>query len=258
MLRSVSELKGCTIGALDGEIGKIEELFFDDEAWGIRYLVVDTGTWLTGRDILISPFSVKRADFGTRVIEVSLTREQVKNSPPVDTHKPVSRQHERDYLGYYGYPPYWEGSYLWGLTAVPLVFAGEPVPPVSPVQRELAAREETEQAEDSRLRSTDDVKGYHIQAIDDSIGHVEDFLFDDEVWAIRYLVVDTTNWWPGGRRVLVASQWISSIEWPDRKVYTKLTRDQVKRSPEYDDTAVVNRDYEARLHDFYGRPGYWD
>lgn len=255
MLRSVSELKGCTIGALDGEVGKVEELFFDDEAWGVRYLVVKAGTWLTGREVLISPFSVKRADLGTRVIEVSLTREQVKNSPPVDTHKPVSRQHERDYLGYYGYPPYWGGSYLWGVTAFPLV---EPVSPVSPVERELTARMEAEQAEDSRLRSTDDVKGYHIQAIDDSIGHVEDFLFDDEAWAIRYLVVDTTNWWPGGKKVLVATQWISSIAWPDRKVYTKLTRDDVKRSPEYDDTAVVSREYEARLHDFYGRPGYWD
>jgi hypothetical protein len=104
MFRNASTLDGSIINATDGEIGHVEDAYFHDEAWTIRYLVVDTGTWLIGRKVLISPNSVTQPLGASRIIDVSLTREQVRNSPDIDTHRPVLRQHEREYLGYYGYP----------------------------------------------------------------------------------------------------------------------------------------------------------
>ena len=255
MLRNVSTLKGATVNATDGEIGHVEDAYFDDEAWAIRYLVVDTGTWLTSRKVLISPYSVQAPLGSDSIIDVSLTRAQVKASPDIDTHKPVSRQNERDYLGYYGYPTYWNGGDLWAMGDYP---ATSPLT-APPDYAERHERRETDvNPEDMHLRSTEQVSGYHIQASDDSIGHVGDFIFDDESWAIRYLVIDTRNWWPGGKKVLVATRWIDRIDWTERKVFTTLTRDAVKAGPEYDESATIDRAYEARLHDAYGREGYWD
>jgi uncharacterized protein YrrD len=256
MLRSVTSLKGSVINATDGEIGHVEEAFFDDEAWAVRYLVVDTGSWLTSRKVLISPYSVTQPLGSGRVIDVALTREQVKQSPDIDTHEPVSRRHEHDYLSYYGYPAYWTGDSLWSMGAYPLV----PMlaPSAEDAERRVRAEAEAAPQEDVHLQSTAKVSGYHVQASDDGIGHVEDFVFDEESWAIRYLVIDTRNWWPGGTRVLVATRWIDRIEWAGRKVYTTLTRDAVKASPEYRESAAIDREFETRLHDAHGRQGYWD
>jgi len=263
MLRSVKHLKGATINATDDQIGHAEEAYFDDAAWTIRYLVADTGNWLTGRKVLISPYAIKTPLPEGRAIDVSLSREQVKDSPDIDTHKPVSRQHEQDYMSYYGYPTYWGLGGVWGATDYPLF------PYVQDLKDEArrAEKDPTHGAatqptpvsdEDSHLRSTADVTGYDIQASDDSIGHVQDFVFDDETWTIRYLVIDTRNWWPGGKKVLVATQWIDHIDWAERKVYTSLARDAVKNSPEYDEAALLNRQYEEKLHETHSRGGYWE
>ncbi len=257
MLRAVNELNGSTINASDGEIGSIREAYFDDEAWTIRYLVVDAGSWLARRDVLISPYSVKQPLGSGKIIDVALTREQVKMSPDIDTHKPVSRQHERDTLGYYGHPMYWLGGGLWAMGAYPMV------PPLAPPfaengsgareMQEAAARRQQVPEEDLHLRSTDKVTGYDIQATDDSIGQVTDFLFDDESWTIRYLVVDTSHWWSSGKKVLIPTDRIERIDWTESKVFTDLSRDAVKASPEYNDGMPLDSDYETRLHESYDR-----
>ena len=256
MLNSVSHLKGSTITATDGAIGHVKEAYFDDQAWAIRYLVVDAGTWLEGRDVLISPYSVKQPVGSVKNIDVYLTRKQVEASPAIATHLPVSRRHEQEYASYYTYPEYWAGDGLWGIGALPVL------PPALPTAVESAAERERKDravpAEDVHLRSSAAVTGYDIQASDDSIGHLQDFIFDDESWAIRYLVVDTRNWWPGGKKVLIATRWIDRIDWAERTVYTKLTREQIKNSPEYEEPSTINRDYEKRLHAAYDRQGYWD
>lgn len=259
MLRTVDSINGYAIQATDDELGKIKELYFDDEQWGVRYLVVETGSWLSKRTVLISPYSINGIDDVDRTVRVSLTREQVKNSPDIDTHQPVSRQIEREYSRYYGYSNYWGGPYLWGVggyPVYPMPDAGS-VPPMNQPERQ---RQEDLQAaaDDVHLRSTDKITGYNILGTDDGIGHVEDFLFDDKDWAIRYLLVDTRNWWPGGKKVLVGSRWIDHINWIDSKVQVGLTRDQVKNSPEYDEEHPLDRDYEASLHTHYGQRGYWD
>ncbi|NYT46013.1 PRC-barrel domain-containing protein [Alcaligenaceae bacterium] len=260
MLRKASSLKGYAIQATDDELGSVKELYFDDRQWGVRYLVVETGGWLSQRSVLLSPYSIKGVDEAQETVHVSLTREQVKNSPDIDTHQPISRQLENQLSDYYGYGNYWSGPYLWGVggyPVYPLPEAGAVPPPPQESPEELAARA-ADNPEDVHLRSSKDVTGYHIAGTDDEIGHVEDFIIDDEAWAVRYLLVDTRNWWPGGKKVLLATHWIERIEWSDSTVWTTLTREQIKNGPEYDEDQPLDRDYETRLHQYYGRNTYWD
>jgi sporulation protein YlmC with PRC-barrel domain len=253
MLRNVNHLKGFAIRATDGEIGTVEQFYFDDETWAIRYLVVNTAGWLAGRLVLVSPMALRQAEWQSKRLDVALTKKQIEDSPSIDTHKPVSRQHEAVYLGYYGYPYYWGGPNLWGLASYPagLTVQREPV-----TKAEAAQARAGKESADSHLRSTNEVTGYHIEADDGEIGHVEDFIVDDKTWAIRYLEVDTRNWWPG-KKVLVSPQWVDNVSWQDSKVYFDLTRETIQNGPEYIESMPVTREYEKRLYDHYGRSAYW-
>jgi len=251
MLTNTTNLKGFAIRAEDGELGTVEEFYFDDETWAIRYLTVDTGGWLGGREVLISPISVVKADWQGRRLDVALTKKQVENSPDIDTHKPVSRQQEAEFFGYYGYPSYWSGPYMWGPAFYPAGLAYAPLGSTEPI-----ADKTWKESADSHLRSTDAVMGYHMAAIDGEIGHVAGFLVDDEAWAIRYLEVATHNWWPG-KKVLVSPAWIERVSWADSKVYAALSRDDIKTAPEYFEAVKITREYEIRLHLHYGQPPYW-
>ena len=257
MLRNIEFLQGSTVKASDGDVGTVTQLYFDDEAWAVRYLVVDTGNWLRDRQVLISPYAVLHADPGSTEVRVRLTQQQVRDSPNIDAHKPVSRQHEIDYLRYYGYPTYWGGPNVWGMGAYP-AFDGLDATAALPLGAYPSVEPDPDEPPaDTHLRSTEGMKGYHIETIDGSIGHVSGFVFDDESWVIRYLTVDTRNLWPGGKEVLLATGWIELIDWFGSTVSTTLTRDAIKQGPAYDDTIPVTRDYETALHEFYGRPGYW-
>ena len=264
MLRSMKNLEDYAIRATDGIIGHVKDFYFDDKAWVIRYLVVDTDTWLSSRKVLISPISIGDPDWTDRVLPVSITKEQVKNSPDTDTQKPVSRQHEIQYLGYYGYPYYWGGAGLWGEGIDPRMmmtgYAGFPSTP-HPIQSEeemAYARGEAarHQNDDPHLRSCKAVMGHHIQATDGDIGHVEGLLIDEETWAVRYVIVNTSNWWLG-HQVLIAPQWIQDVSWSDATVSVNLTRQAVKDAPPYDSEAPLERKQEMGIHEHYGRPGYW-
>jgi hypothetical protein len=254
MLRNALHLRGFTIRARDGEIGTLDQFYFDDETWTVRYFLVNTGGWLPGRLVLVSPISLRQAEWQSKRLDVALTKKQIEDSPPIDTHKPVSRQHEAVYLGYYGYPYYWGGPHLWGIASYP---AGLTVQREAVTEAEAAEARAGKESPDSHLRSTDEVTGYHIEATDGEIGHVEDFVVDDETWAIRYLEVDTRNWWPG-KKVLVAPQWIDNVSWPDSKVYVDLKRETIQNGPEWNDSVPVTREYENRLHNYYARSPYWE
>jgi hypothetical protein len=253
MLRNVTRLKGFTIRAMDGEIGSLDQFYFDDESWGVRYLVVNSGDWLGGRLVLVSPIALRQAEWESKRLDVALTKKQIENSPPIDTHKPVSRQHEALYLGYYGYPYYWGGPFMWGPASYP---AGLTVDRVAVTEGEALRSRAGKESPDSHLRSTDEVAGYHIEATNGEIGHVKDFLVDDESWAIRYLEVDTRNWWPG-KKVLLSPQWIDNVSWPDSKVYVNLTRETIQNGPEWDASTTITREYENRLYDYYDWSPYW-
>lgn len=264
MLRSIKELDNYTLRAVDGDIGKVIDFYFDDEHWAVRYLAIDTGGWLSGRQVLISPMSFRGANWEEQHFDVALTREQIEGSPDISTHQPISRQREQEYAQYYGYPQYWGGVELWGAAGyAPGLMTGQlaalAAEEQAAAERERAERtgdQPPEEQADAHLRSTDEVIGYYLEATDGEIGHVEDFIVDDDTWAIRYMVVDTRNWLPG-RKVLVSPQWIASISWIEGQVRVDLTQETIKNSPEYDSHAPVNRDYEAQLYDYLGRPAYW-
>ena len=249
MLRRVDNLRGFSIGAKDGEIGKVEEFFFDDEKWTVRYLVADTGGWLGGRKVLISPMFFGAVDWDSQRFNVELSREQVKNSPSIDTDKPVSRQHETSYYDYYNYPYYWAAAGLWE----PVVVA----PGATATPPEAAALQQQSDSEDIHLRSTKDIAGSYIETNDGDLGHVQDFIIDDQNWVIRYLLIDTSNWWPG-KKVLISPEWVNDMVETDSRVYVDLSQEQIKTSPEYDETTVLDRDYESRLYRHYSRSEYWN
>jgi hypothetical protein len=251
MLTNGNELKGLTIRATDGELGTVDQFYFDDEIWAIRYLTIETGGWLSGRRVLISPYSITNVDWQAKRLDVALTKAQVENSPEIDTHQPVSRQHEAAYLGYFGYPYYWGGPYLWG----PGYYPSDVVAPTTLSPRNVADRVRKEST-DSHLRSNEAVTGYSIEATDGDIGHLDGFVVDDEGWAIRYIEVATRNWWPG-KKVLVSPAWIDRVSWTESRVCTGLSREAIKSAPEYVESEPVTREYENRLYFHYGRPPYW-
>ncbi len=251
MLINLKQFKGFAIHALDGNLGVAQQFYFDDVSWAIRYLTVDTGGWLSGKRVLISPYSVTGIDWQARRINVSLTKSQVAGSPEVDTHLPVSRQHEAAFLGYYAYPYYWGGPSLWGPEFFPVVLTA----PIAAAPA-VADTNKKEESPDSHLRSCDVVTGYFMEATDGEIGHLAGFLMDSETWAIRYLEVATRNWWPG-KKVLVSPSWIESLSWMDSEIRTGLSRTVIKSAPEYDESLPVTREYESELHRHYGRPPWW-
>jgi uncharacterized protein YrrD len=245
MLYKAKTLRGYKLHSRDGDIGEIDEFYFDDRHWTIRYLGAGTGNWLTGRQVLISPYALIAVNKKEQYIVVDLTKKQIEDSPPLDSDKPVSRQYEEAYYGYYGWPMYWGGPNMWG-----------PYPNIVRDRSKWRGAAQGKKAWDPHLRSTHDVSGYHIQAADGEIGHVEDFVIDDETWAIRYLIVDTHNWW-AGKKVLVSPKWIERVSWNDLKVFVNLSRESVKQSPEYTEESLLTRDYEIGLHRHYNRQGYW-
>ena len=282
MLRNIEELEKYDIQASDGSIGHARDFFFDDESWVVRYLVVETGSWLTDRKVLISPISIGHVEAGRKVVTVLLTREQVKNSPDIDTDMPVSRQHEVRYLNYYGYPYYWGGGGLWGEGAFPSLMLsdidsreGEAAYEqqqikLSEPERERELRDDRanrghvprkgEQAsprhDDPHLRSCRSVVGHEIQATDGLIGHVTGFVVDEDTWAIRYLIVETSHWL-SGHKVLIVPDWISSVNWFESTVTVALSRAAVKESPHFESTAELDREQEVGLYKHYDRSGYW-
>lgn len=245
MLHKTETLKDYKLQGLDGELGKIEDFYFDDQHWIIRYLVVNTVEWLPGRKVLLSPCAVEAVNREERTVSVLLTKKQIEGSPSVDTDKPVSRQYEKSYYGHYGWPVYWGGAFAWG--------------PYNTITRDGHNQGEPHpdrEESDPHLRSTYVVSGFFIQAKDGEIGHAEDFIIDDETWSVRYLVIETRNWWPG-KHVLVSPKWIASVSWTDSKIGVDLSREEIKRSPAYVSEELFTRDYEEDLHKHYKRQGYW-
>ncbi len=252
MLLSVKTLATYTIEAKDGNIGEVHTFLLDDQQWVVRYLVADTGKWLPGRKVLINPSALQKPEKQMDVFPVDLTREQIKNSPDIDVEKPVSRQQEIELHKYYNWGPYWTGAY--GPISAPNVPVAPEVnqPKESPITPQALNDEKT----NPHLRSTKEIIGYRVHAEDGQIGHVADFIAHIEDWVIRYLVVDTRNWLPG-KHVIIPPDWIKEISWSKSEVMVDVSKETIKNSPQFDPTAPVNREYEIRLYDYYGRPRYW-
>lgn len=211
MLHSIQQRYGEKLRATDGEIGHVRDFYFDDKTWTIRYLVADTGGWLSGRQVLISPHALGHLYHNGKVLLVNLTREQIEKSPSIDEHKPVSRQHEEEYHRYYGYPYYAETWPLWGLATYPIV---APPPP--------AAAGKTHGV-DSHLRSTRVVKGYKVKASDGAIGEVADFLISGRNWVLREMLVESGHWY-SGKGIQIPTENISRISYNESTVYVDAAK----------------------------------
>jgi sporulation protein YlmC with PRC-barrel domain/ribosomal protein S8 len=226
MLQSIKQLYGHKLGASDGEIGHVKDFYFDDQNWAVRYVVADTNSWLPGRQVLISPHAFGNLQQTGKHLRVNLTRKQIENSPSIESHKPVSRQYEEEYHRYYGWPFYWQGSGLWGMSGFPILeLPPNPLPSDSP--NAIGPQPESTEA---HLRSAQAVNGYHLQASDGIIGHVCDFMMDAQSWAIRQLVIKTGHRFTG-KEVEIPIRKVDRISYPDSKVFVNLTQEAVGQSP---------------------------
>lgn len=253
MFRHSTKVRGLTIRAKEGDLGKVEDTLFDDVSWAIRYFVLSTGGWLSGRQVLISPAAVEGPDWDNHSLHVNLTQQQIEKSPDISSDEPVSRQLEQRLHEHYGWPMYWTPKAGVVMGATP---PGAARPDLTPG---IAARQDQETSNlpgDPHLRSMREVVGYHVQATDGEVGHVEDFVVDHERWLIRFLIIDTRNWLPG-RKVLVAPDWLKAVDWAARHVHVDLTCQAIKDSPPFEPNEPVNEKYAGELHDYYGRPNRW-
>jgi hypothetical protein len=243
MLVSLEKVRGYqVVAARKADLGPMDEVYFDDREWKIRFFIVRTSRFL-GRDVLIAPEAVAWINDEDEQLALKITRKQVEGSPPVDFAKTVSQQEVERYYGYYGWPYYWGVPAPW---TVGMVRPHEPPPPP----------DEAEAGADPHLRSLGEVTGYRIQGLDDDIGHLEDMVVDVDGWTIRYLVVDTRNWWPG-KRVLLLPGSVSAFDWHLRQVLVGVQRDVIKEAPEWERERPLTREDERRIHAHYGIAPYW-
>jgi len=226
MLRNIKQLYGNKLGASDGEIGHVKDFYFDDQNWAIRYLVADTGSWLPGRQVLISPHAFSSLHQAGKLLRANLTRQQIENSPSIESHKPVSRQYEEEYYRYYGWPFYWRGDALWGMSGSPILELPAKLLP----SEQATASGRAPQRADAYLRSTQAMNGYHIKARDGTIGQVCDFMMDDQSWAICQLVVKTGHRF-SGKEVEIPTSKVDRISWDESTVFVNLTGDAVEQCP---------------------------
>jgi hypothetical protein len=248
MIWNATATNQYAVEATDGPIGTVSDFLFDDAHWRVRWLVVDTGKWLTGRKVIVPVHVVSHPDPDRQTIDVNLTRQQVEDSPGVGLDWPMSRETQASAYGHYGASPYWGAGYLagyhaqWGSTPFPVSGSEER-------SREIADAEHDKY--NPSLRSFDLLIGYHIESRDGDIGHVEDFLVDDADWTIRFLVIDTRNWSPG-KRVLISPRSVLEIDWQERMVTLNADRQKVKDSPAYDPASIIDTSFIQKLHSYYG------
>jgi hypothetical protein len=253
MLWNTSAISGYAVEASDGRLGTVSDFLFEDASWVIRWLVVDTGNWLSGRKVLLPLSALGQPDPAQRQFPVKLTMQQVKDSPDIRADRPVSRQQETHIYDYYGWDPYWGSSFfpIGGGMATPFI---APLSLSASKPRDAAGAESQYEEDDPHLRSIEAVIGYHIHAVDGEIGHVVDFIVDAAAWRIRYLEAGTRNWWPG-KKVLISPRSVQAIDWAQRSVNLNVDRQKVKDSPPYDSAMTVDRAYEEQFHGYYGWPG---
>jgi hypothetical protein len=234
----------------------VSDLLFDDRSWKIRWLVIDTGTFLPSRKVLIHPAAIGQAVHDQEELLVSLTKAQIAASPSMAEDEPVSTQMEAHLNDFYGWDPYW-GSQSFGTGAIASPLSPPPLIGADlPGETAIAAGPRNEG--DPHLRSVAACIGYGIEAIDGAIGHAEDFQVDDQAWEIRYLIVDTRKWWSGAH-VLVSPFAIQGFDWADHRIRVSLTQAHVRASPPWNPANTPELPYEAELHHHYGWHGYgWD
>ena len=223
MLTNLKTLHGCKLAASDGDIGHVKDFYFDDKAWVVRYMVADTGSWMSGREVLLSPHAFGRLEDDGKLMHINLTRKQIEDSPSIEAHKPVSRQYEIEYYRYYGWPAYWYGGAMWGLGGYPVIMA--------PSKDELADIPHHKHHGDRHLQSAHAISGYHIQTVDGVLGCISSLLVDDRSWAVRNLVVEAGHWY-SGKEILIPTAEVERISYEESKVFVSITKEKIQQAAE--------------------------
>jgi uncharacterized protein YrrD len=231
------QLYGAKIDAQDGYIGSVHDLYFDDQAWTVRYLIVDTGKWLPGRKVLVAPAAILQPWHGEAAVPVELTKSQIRISPDIDTAQPISRKAEHLLHSHYDWIPYWgmPGIPEWEMPGIP----APPLPPplaASSIEERRDASKEAESLSEQHLRSTREVMGYRVGAIDGEIGHIEDFVLDDDCSRVLFLTIDLEEWILG-KQVLLSPRLVSKIDWATSRVLVDVSRQAIKTSQAYKSAA---------------------
>jgi len=271
MLRKAHSLIGTKIHATDGEMGHIEDFYFDDAKWMIRYMIVRTGSWFSGKHVMLAPSTIGDVVWEKHSVNVNLSKEQITKSPDLNMEMPVTREQEIDLVRELNYPTYWSGTpgpISDSISTMGLAATGGPGMAVGPytgpsgLPNEVASdiystdisnpsalgadpanTAETEIRADVtraaqagavsvQLHEVKRLTGFQVVGSDDAVGKVSDFMIDDESWQVASLLLDTTAWWPGGE-VLVATGLITGINPSHSQIRIKSTRDEIKSSPEY-------------------------
>ena len=262
MLFAITGLLGCPVRTEDGDAGTVKDCLFDDGNWRIRWMVVDTGAWLPGRKILIHPSAIEPlvippwsrglgmgSGVDRPVVSVALTQDKIKASPDASEDEPVTQQMEDRLYEYYSWDPIW-GATIFGTNANSLPISAPPMGAGPRGHGKIEAGTHPGNG-DSHLRSASTVIGYHVEATNGEIGHVENFLIDDADWHIRYLLIATRNWWPG-KHVQLAPYTVEAVDWMRKQIALNITREQVQSSPEWDPAAVTGVLGDGALHRQYG------
>jgi hypothetical protein len=252
MMQVISALKGFAIDATDGGFGTVVDFLFDEVSWKVRWLVVDCGTWRDGHKVLIHPSAVSSIDFEDECFEVNLTKAQIEASPDEFEDLPVSRQAEMRLFEHYGWDPAWSGSNV--LSASGAMASPWMTPPYFGFGSTENPIDEATVAEDSHLRSFEEIVGYRIHARDGEIGHIENFMLDGSSWSLRFLIVDTSNWWFGARVLIVPSS-VTNIDWSDRRIHVDASLDDIKTSPVWDPLVAFTEIEAKRLLHHYNSSG---
>jgi hypothetical protein len=218
MLTDINKFYGKKLAAKDGLIGHVRDFYFDDRSWALLYVVADTGSWLPGRQVLLSPHAFANFDENEKRLAVMLHIKQIEDSPSIDEHKPVSRQFEEEYYRYYAWPTYWQGPQMWGMGGSAIV-----VPPPG-----IASEYVHHTGSEAHLRSTKALNGYKVEATDGTIGHIVGFMMDTKGWAIRDLVIATDPWYLA-REAVISLNTVARISYEESKIFVKLTKAQVQK-----------------------------
>ena len=249
------EMRGYQLRAIDKDIGSVEDFYFDDRLWKVRYLMVDTGNWLPGRKVLIGPEVLEGTYWEDKVFPVSLTSTEIEDSPGIESDIPFSLQKERELRTFFKWREYWNDEiFIQSPGYTQLGIPGAEAVELSPHRQ---VKVPSKLHENPHLRSANEIQNYYIQATNGDIGHVDDFLISGLSWEIRYLVVDTRNWLPG-KKVLISPKWVNSMDWRRNLIKVKLTREKIQGSPAYGSHTSFSREDESNLCDYYDSPYDWE
>lgn len=221
MIHDITSLYGNRLGATDGDIGHVKDVYFDDRQWHVRYVVADTGSWLPRRQVLLSPHAFGRLEQQEQTLLINLSRQQIEDSPSIDSHRPVSRQYEAEYFHYYGWPVYWVGDGFGGFGGFPGVVSAR-------VEPEHSSDRHNDR-EDAHLRSTRAVAGYQVHAQDGTVGHVSDFVVDETTWAIREVIVQAGHWY-AAKKIRISPSDIQEISYERSAIFLSLTQEDIRRA----------------------------